>query len=349
MLAKNKQTNSKSKPVAVLISDVHYNIHTLELADRAMRIAISKANELNVRLIVAGDLHDTKANLRGECVNAIINTFKLAKNKSIVIIGNHDKINEKSDDHSLLFLEGFATIVNTPDACKNLYFMPYYSDPKKLIEAIRYEDPGPYAALIMHQGISGSDSGEYIQDPTAIIKENVAGLRIISGHYHKRQTLELPNGGQWDYIGNPYTLNYGEANDPEKGFQILMDDGSLQFVPTGLRKHIVIDCVVTNSSRELKLIAPQYLIIQPEDLVKVRLLGHKMDLQAISKDRISKFLQIDNFRLEYKYEVQTENIKNFDTKLPIKELLDATITSFPSLGDATVTRIKNLWKNLCEF
>ena len=50
-------------PIAVLISDIHYNINTLPVADAALRQAIAKANELDVVLIVTGDLHDTKANL----------------------------------------------------------------------------------------------------------------------------------------------------------------------------------------------------------------------------------------------------------------------------------------------
>ena len=65
----------KTNPVAILISDVHYNINTLKLADAAMQMAIDEANKLSVPLIVAGDLHDTKANLRGECVNAMLSTF----------------------------------------------------------------------------------------------------------------------------------------------------------------------------------------------------------------------------------------------------------------------------------
>ena len=59
-------------PTAVLISDVHYSLQTLPLADKVMRMAIDKANSLGVPLIVAGDLHDTKANMRAECVNAMI-------------------------------------------------------------------------------------------------------------------------------------------------------------------------------------------------------------------------------------------------------------------------------------
>ena len=79
-----------ANPRAVLISDVHYNLQTLPLADAAMRQAIQKANELQVPLIVAGDLHDTKANLRGECINAMLETFNTCEQDIYFLIGNHD-------------------------------------------------------------------------------------------------------------------------------------------------------------------------------------------------------------------------------------------------------------------
>ena len=99
------------KPVAVLISDVHYNLNNLKLADAAMRQATDKAQILGVPFIVAGDLHDTKANLRGECVNAILETFSHLKLKALVLVGNHDKINEKSEDNALGFLEGHVNFI----------------------------------------------------------------------------------------------------------------------------------------------------------------------------------------------------------------------------------------------
>jgi hypothetical protein len=41
--------------------------------------------------------------------------------------------------------------------------------------------------------------------------------------------------------GNPYTISFGEANDSEKGFLVVNDNGSFINIPTNLRKHIVKD------------------------------------------------------------------------------------------------------------
>jgi len=326
-----------SKPVAVLISDIHYNLSTLELADAAMRQAIAKANELRVPLIVAGDLHDTKANMRAECINRMIETFKLCNSPPFFIVGNHDKINERSSEHSLNFLREYGAVIDKPVKLHKVgYLIPYYHDPDELRAYLKTLPKG--SQLIMHQGVQGSNSGEYIQDKSAITKDDVAGFRVISGHYHARQFIRLPEDGLWNYIGNPYTLNFGEANDPEKGFQILMEDGSLEFVPTNLRKHIVIDARFFNN--ELGFSGPR---ITTGDLVKVKVkvTGTKEQLSRISK----KDFPFSEFKLELiptdaKIEVKTQT-----TSKP--ELLDAIIDS-TSIASNTKTRLKQTWRNLCE-
>src|SRR6266404_2231645 len=151
------------KPVCVLISDVHYSVPTLELADASLRMAINKANELHVPLIIAGDLHDTKANMRGECVNALLETFSTAKVLIHLIIGNHDKINEKSVEHSLNFLASSkVNIIEKPtyiytaiSETRTVCLLPYYSDVEALRSDLKKIKPG--SILIMHQGVSGSN------------------------------------------------------------------------------------------------------------------------------------------------------------------------------------------------
>src|SRR6202034_1760988 len=147
-------------PVAVIISDVHYNLTNLELADKAMRLAINKANVLEVPLIVAGDLHDTKANLRGECVNAMIETFGIYSRgvQIIIISGNHDRINEKSEIHSLNFLKAYQLVIDKPTKILGLHLIPYQSDIDDLKRYINKIDTG--SIIVMHQGLVGSNMGD---------------------------------------------------------------------------------------------------------------------------------------------------------------------------------------------
>lgn len=327
------------KPISVLIADVHYSLPTLKLADAAMRQAIAKANELNVPVTVAGDLHDTKANLRGECVNAMVETFKLCRQKPYVIIGNHDRINEKSPEHSLNFLKSLdVELVTEPIALSNenmVMLLPYYDHPLAAKMAVKKYGPN-HKILIMHQGLNKTQMGDYIQDKSALNFEDVSKYRIISGHYHARQTVHFPEGGKWDYIGNPYTLSFGEANDPSKGFQILYDDGSLEFVPTNLRKHVVHDCTF-----------PMLGLCQPDtgDLLWIKIRGTHEQLAQFNRTEVSKAFGLkEGFKLDL---IPLGGITEKPTKqLASAELMDSLIDSLTNTSDERKTKLKELWRHL---
>lgn len=320
-----------SKPIAVLISDVHYNLTTLPLADAAMRQAIAEANSLGVPLIVAGDLHDTKANLRGECVNAMIEAFAMLDHGCYILRGNHDAINEKSKEHSLNFLKNDKIfVIEEPEYEEylNAYLIPYqYNvvDCKKYLKTV-----SKGSIVIMHQGLAGSNMGDYVQDKSAITPTDVAGLRVISGHYHTRQTIQLPNGGTWDYIGNPYSLSFGEANDPEKGFQILYSDGSLEFVPTDLRRHRIVNINVMG--------VPDNTATASGDLIWVK------SQSKLTREKIQDILGIQDFKLTYDLPETSRPEKLIGSQ---SQRFDALIDSQP-IPDSQKMRLKQAWRKLCE-
>lgn len=329
---------------AVLISDIHYNLQTLPLADAATRQAIHKANEFSVPMIIAGDLHDSKANLRAECVNAMLETFKLVKTECFILVGNHDLTNEKANTNSIEFLDGLNDRVGLIrnqmiSSHKGLEYIAYHSDTEKLKKKLTKLPKS--ITVIMHQGLSGSNSGEYIQDKTAITPADVAGLRVISGHYHTRQTIKLPNGGKWDYIGNPYTLNFGEANDPEKGYQILYDDGSLEFIPTNLRKHRIV-VLSADKNGVHSAYTPE---TRKEDLVWVKVSGPKEFISKIDKEYIRKYwIKEANFKLDL---IPTESTSTSIKKgLSEAELLDAVIDGLTDVSPERKLMLKELWKEL---
>lgn len=338
------------RPVAVVISDIHYNINTIELADAALRQAIAKAYKLQVPLIVAGDLHDTKANMRAECLTAMINTFQRVATPTYVLRGNHDQINEKSESHSLEFLKLIDSVyvLDYFAQSADFNFIPYQSSVEMFTFYLSKIPKG--STIIMHQGVQGSSAGDYLQDPTAIDKSLLADYRVISGHYHTRQDIKCgrPRAGAvglMSYIGNPYTLNFGEANDPEKGYRVLNSDGTLDFIPTGLRKHRVIeieiqqgDCVAT---------VGDLVFNNKEDIVKVKVTGTKEDLSNVNKAVISQTLNYNgDFRLEL---IPLENtaVLPQDTIVSLYHTLDVIIDSLQNTSNEQKERLKTLWKGIC--
>lgn len=336
-----------SRPIAVLISDIHYGLNTLSLADNATRQAIDKANSLNVPLIVAGDLHDTKANLRAECVSAMLATFKTARHKPWVLVGNHDLVNERSAENALEFLNGTVNLLSDYSyidiGSVRLRLLPYRSEAEAAAKAFSNMPKG--SIVIAHQGLKNSHAGEYISDKSAVSWADVQHLRVISGHYHTRQTIHTSvdnrardncasSTGSFDYIGNPYTLNFGEANDPEKGFQILNDGGSLTFVPTNLRKHVVIEWAEH---------ADFPATWNENDLLWVKVIGRKEFCSSATRKVITDTVGRSDFKLDY---YPTDSVTSLPAKTRTQsELLDDVIEVTSNVSDEQKARLKALWRS----
>lgn len=332
------------KPIAVLTADVHYNQNTLAVADAAMNQAIDKANELGVPFIVAGDLHDTKALMRGECIKAMIRTFERAQYGVYVTVGNHCKINEKGDDHSLEFLRPYVTqVIDSPVYLEAIeaYLIPYYSDSAALQALLDTLPKG--SRLIMHQGLQTAFMGHYIVDRTSLPPAAFADFRVISGHYHKAQDIKCGRPrkggvGLFSYIGNPYSLTFGEANDGPKGFQILYDDGLMEQVPTNLRKHVVIEA----SPAEL---SSDFIGVDPKDIVWLKVKGPQSELAKLKKKEIGQeLLGHSNFKLDL---IPTDSSKIEDKAdgLQDTEILDMLIGAMPD-SEEHRTYLKRLWREI---
>lgn len=321
---------------AVLISDIHYNINTLDIADQSLNMAISVANKLHIPVIVAGDLHDTKAHIRGECVKRLISTLKTCQIRPILLRGNHDSLNEKSEEHSLSFLRDIADIIEKPTKTNLGYLIPYHSDSEVLRQYLTDIPKG--SLLIMHQGVIGTTTGHYIQDKSAITKEDLASFTVVSGHYHTRQTFELPESGKFTYIGNPYTLGFGEANDPEKGFYLLESDRSLEFIPANLRKHIVL-----NIGPDIE----QYKKIHYDDKVWVKYSFQNNN--RTTKEEIAK-----KYGIKQPFKFDLIDLTPSSEKQPIKlgqtqtELMDALIEDHTGISKDQKDRLKVLWRQFNE-
>lgn len=331
--------SNQNKPWAVLISDVHYSLPTLSLADAAMRQAIAHADRLHVPLIVAGDLHDTKGAMRGECVKAMMATFSSRDPRlpCYVIPGNHDRINEKGKDHSLEFLRPLVSLVDVPTSMHGLWMIPYESDATELQRVLSSITPG--STLIMHTGVQTAYMGHYTQDKSSLPKEAFAPFRVISGHYHMTQHIKCGTN-TFSYIGNPYTLNFGEAKDGPKGFQVLFSDGSLKHIATNLRKHIVVERDVKEAFNPV----PEY---NPGDLVKIKLSGPRSELEKLNRvDLGNALFGHADYRLDLVPDPETKVEQTTTNEIQTAEtLMDVTIES---LGETPEQKayLKDLWRSL---
>lgn len=324
-----------SKPKAVLISDVHYTLKTLEIADAAMRQAIDKAAELGVPLIDCGDLTNDKAVLRAEVVNTLLETGYYAADLGVQIyslVGNHSLINERSTaDNALNFLLGCETwcVIKSPLSFQGFNFIPYQPSRELFLEALKQFPEG--SLIVAHQGLTKAWPGEYCHDHSAVYPEDVNNYRVISGHYHRAQNIKTgwPRKGAvglWSYVGTPYTTSFAEANDGSKGFQILYDGGLMEQVPTNFPKHYIVELDVASMD-----VDAHYDNINSHDSIWVKLKGPSYSLEQPEYSRSAIQVMLDlpsNYRLDkIPTDTTTPTVQNIEKKTGIEvldELIDNT-------------------------
>lgn len=343
------------KPVCVITGDIHFTPGALELASLVVTRALGKAEELGVPFMMNGDTLDTKAIMRGECVNRLLD---LIGNTSVPVYinrGNHDAISERSWEHTLNFLRPYATIVQSDVYIKSLdsWAIPYQHDPKEFERILAKIPKG--SRVIVHQGVVDSDMGHYSHDHSAVSKSLFADYRGIGSHYHKAQDIKCGRPrkgavGSFSYCGSPYTVSFAEAGDGPKGFQILYDDGSLELVPTNLRKHVILEYTTDELNDPFRFHRPEdpSFYIKPEDLVWVKLKGTTLQLDYFCKDGIQELLGLpENYRLD---KIPTDDVppavQNIEKKSGIAimdELIDAS-----ECYQEQITALKALSRDIME-
>lgn len=347
-----------SKPIAVLISDIHFNINNLPLASVSLKVALRKAEDINVPLVIAGDTNDTKAIIRAEVANAILGIVSQATVPIYALVGNHDLVNEKGSEHGLKYLTPYVDVVQSPVQVVlsgfSLYLIPYYNSPEALQEVLAKIPKG--STLIMHQGVQGAHMGEYVVDKTSLPKECFADFRVISGHYHRAQDIKCGRPrkgavGLFSYIGTPYTTSFAEANDGPKGFQILSDDGLLTQVPTNLRRHMTFERTTEELARMMED-GPEgeygafFGLVNKEDLVWLKVRGPQSELAKLKKKEVGlRTLGHANFKLDL-IAAESAKVEETDAK-PLSEtdLLDKLIDGMEET-DAQKKILKGLWREV---
>lgn len=344
----------KIKPIAVLIADVHYHVNTITVADRCTRMAIDEAHRRRVPLVIDGDLLDQKPIIRGEVAKVLIETLKYAKLlgvEVIVVVGNHDKINEKGADHSLEFIRPWANVIDSTRSASQLdapriAFIPYQSSVEAFREQLAMIQPG--WLIIMHQGVQGAFMGDYSTDKSSIDPAELAAYAVISGHYHRAQSIATSTGnpnyfgvGTLNYIGSPYSTTFAEANDGLKGFQILYSDWSMKQVPTGQRKHVILEMDAAGIlDGELTRMDA---LVEPGDLVWIKAAGSCADLDRLKKkDMLAQLPAVGFLKFD---KISTDTVRAIlpTAKMTGPQMLDALIDRSDEPA-ARKKKLKSVWR-----
>lgn len=225
--------------VALLMNDIHVSKDNIPEFQKNWDEALSICKENNIGdMIIGGDLWQSRSSQTLSTLMAVRQAIVKATNNGIYLTiaeGNHCKVDQESLLGYSHIFSGYQNVLIVDDYIKfadlsdkfALYVMSYFPEngsfTSKLKEVESILDNSTLNILYIHEGINGALAQPNEKEvPTKIFKSFDA---VLVGHYHNRCKIKDTN---IEYIGSSRQHNFGE--DEEKGYTILYDDGSYDFV-----------------------------------------------------------------------------------------------------------------------
>lgn len=226
-------------PVALLLSDCHCGKETVKdfIINWNEAIAICLSKDIH-KILFLGDLVLSRSAQTLDILLAIHDVLLECQKHHIQVIminGNHCKVNQESPRGYCNIFDSFENVqvINEWDEIKltdslGIGMISYFPENGSFIQKLELLEKHifalPYSKrlLMIHQGIRGG-----LQHSTE--NELPANLfsrwdNVLVGHYHDRCRV----GNNIEYIGASRQFNFGE--DEDKGYTILLEDGSLEFI-----------------------------------------------------------------------------------------------------------------------
>lgn len=272
------QQNNK-KACALLMNDVHVSKDNIPefFKNWSEAIEVCKKYGANV-IIIGGDLWQSRASQSLDVLMAISNALLQCNSSRISVYianGNHDKVDGESwvGYNDIYSAYPNVHIINTFETLKiaqnvSISVMSYFPETGSFME--HYNDLldddtniSDYNILYLHEGIRGALGMELETElPNDIFGDFDA---VLVGHYHNRCKIK---GTNIEYIGSSRQHNFGE--DEEKGYTIVFDDGTTEFVKNQVNmRYVTIESKFTNATMDT--VIDKMEKYASNDLYKVRL------------------------------------------------------------------------------
>lgn len=302
----------EKQAIAILSTDKHLNennaLELLDLADQE----ITLAKEVGTNLVIwLGDIFDSRLSQRQElltCLDTMLDMYLDAGIEIWCIPGNHDKTDYEADESFLtpyrhhpafiLISEPEEKVIHCVPSV-TCHFVPYYSQDvwlKKFAELPAPSKKGSKTLLFSHTAVQGSINNDGRTVNSKIQLKLFKGYeKVFLGHYHNAQQP----GAKVFHLPSTRQNNFGE--DPEKGFTVLYDDCSHEFVQADFKtyKPLKIDAS-TVTPQKLKELAA---IGTDDQHVQITLVGTREQVKSINK----KVLEESGILVKTKYsEIEVE-------------------------------------------
>lgn len=214
----------------LLFSDIHFGrksnspIHNQDCLNFIQFLVDFVKHDQSIDYIAfLGDWNENRNAINISTLNFSYQGAKLLNDLNIpifLIVGNHDLFYRNSRDvHSVIPFNEFTNfvIIDQPTIVKDIendtLFVPFMFQ-SEYPQLKQYSNIPVWAGHFEFRGFvvtgqnvtlqHGADHGEFDQP-----------VRILSGHFHKRQTSENVT-----YIGNTFPMDFSDAGDNQRGFAI---------------------------------------------------------------------------------------------------------------------------------
>lgn len=284
-------------PVALILTDTHLHKNNVELVKDIFKQAIDLCKTLKINFIFhLGDFFTSREAQPLHVLDEAQDILMMVEEAKIgldITDGNHDKVDLESNKSYLrIFYHNVTHKID--DVCNSFWYVnnksfeklnfiwvPYFKENgsylKKLEEATKLIRKDKQNILLTHISINGvqNNDGSAVEN---VVKQELFKKfdKVLVGHYHQQQNIN-----NIYYIGSAYQANFGE--DEAKGFTIMYDDGSHDFIQSKFPKYIK-EKIDIDDKNALKKFEKQYT--NSKDHVRVVLTGDKTKLQAFNKENL---------------------------------------------------------------
>ena len=232
---------------SLVIGDTHFKITNLDTAEKLFELINEFiSNDGVTDLIFLGDVYDTKAIIRSEVQNFLIDKLteltRKYKNLDVhIVVGNHDFENFQCKNSALAPLKLInkvnvydkEVVVNKELRCA---FIPFRLTNEEFIKDVESLIPLKDSVnfIFCHQGLSGFDLGSGMIDVHGVDTSSLPDNKFfyIIGHYHAPQ-----DKGNFCYLGTPFSHSFGEANQEKRVYVHYENVGTMYVTTTKLPQH----------------------------------------------------------------------------------------------------------------
>lgn len=292
----------------MLVGDIHLRHDNLDIANVMMEsILLELQSDKYVSVVFMGDIFDVKGIIRIE----VQNFFYRWVNKLLeivpvrVLVGNHDMVGFHGSEHAFRFLNDIECNADFAVYDKPAYtycilgahsmliiYAPYYKDANQFVEDVNTQVQSIFqnfngskstpVILLCHQEFRGFFLNGRIKsvDETGVDQSLLDSriTQIFSGHIHILQDRD-----RVQYVGVPFTHNFGEANEWTGYFRVWSDAGRLNydyFDLSNIPKHIQYEVLVKDGEIRWESID---FVHKDTDMVKFVVHGSKDECLAVAK------------------------------------------------------------------